>query len=212
MTYLHIPCWDLTDLAQNIHDPELYLHSYDLENDVTGERVGASGMFCEMLESLPGFRANVSSSAVVTQERLPLHCVSIPGETAWATAATRRSGAIWRPRPASERSAVTAQKRPHLGDDEDDAMPDCDTSATPPGDAKRSRAAADGAGDRAGAATPAGAAAGAIAAVVKMYGAPAARDGDGAIKVRRHPAGIRRLPLAFQLPRRVASRPDATRA
>ena len=142
-------------------------------------------MFCEMLESLPGFRANLSSPSVVTQERLPLHCVSIPGETAWATAAIRRSGTTWSPRPASKRSAATAQKRPHMGDDEDDAMPDCDTSAAPPGDAKRSRdAAAAAGGDRcAGAATSVGTTAGAIAAVVKMYGANAAREGDNTIKV-----------------------------
>jgi hypothetical protein len=142
-------------------------------------------MFCEMLESLPGFRPNVTSPSVETQERLPLHCVSIPGETVWATTAIRRSGACWRPRPTSERSAAT-QKRAHAGDDEDDAMPDCDTSAAPPGDAKRSRATSgDGRDHSAGSAPPVGSSAGAMAAVVKLYGADAARVGDGAIKVRR---------------------------
>jgi hypothetical protein len=184
---------------QNIHDPEIYLSQYDLENDITGERIRSCAIFADSLDPVPGFYPNMSSPSAVTDERLPIHCISIPGECSWATAAVRRGAAIWHPRPISDR-AGPAQKRTHDQTGDDEAMPDSEqplpANTAPPTDTKRQRGGPSASGGAEQAAAPLCGSGPAAQAVVKLYGAHAQ---SGAIKVRRE--HMRRCHMRRDLPK-----------
>ena len=123
----------LNYILQNIYDPELFFGEYDLVNDVTGEKLRVCGLFSDVLESRPGFRLDADSG--VATERLPSHCMSIPGETSWLQNARRRAA----PPSRRQASGESAAKRPH---DDDEDMADAVMEDNPPSrdDTKRLRA------------------------------------------------------------------------
>jgi hypothetical protein len=110
---------DLCCLSQNVYNPEFYVAEYDMTNPQTGERVRACGRFADTIKTMPGFTADLSGPTATTEERLPLHCVSIPGESAWVRELLRGPAPPAAAAAASSSTVGATNKRPLEDEDEE---------------------------------------------------------------------------------------------
>jgi len=108
-------------MVQNMYNPEWYLGEYDHVNNTTGERVRVHAQYSDAVDVPHGWTVDMSDTVAKTMERVPVHCMSIPHQSAWASSSSScSSGAMgMESAPATQRA-----KRSHSDDamdDEDDA-------------------------------------------------------------------------------------------
>ena len=107
-------------MVQNTYDPEWFLGEYDHVNAATGERVRVHAQFADAVDVPRGWTPDMSDSVARTMERLPLHCMSIPHESAWVSKGAAGTTHV-------DDCAAQRAKRSH-----DDAMDaDCDAPGGP---------------------------------------------------------------------------------
>jgi len=127
---------DLCPISQNVYNPEFYVAEYDMTNPQTGERVRACGRFADTIRTMPGFTADLSGPTATTEERLPLHCVSIPGESAWVRELLRGPAPPAVAASASSSTSVGATNKRPL-EDEDEEMQGDDMEEDAPAGQKK---------------------------------------------------------------------------
>ena len=175
-------------MVQNMYNPEWFVGEHTASNAETGERRQGTAQYRESLDLPPGFLADMEAAANTAQERVPLHCMSIPHESAWVNGAApdapeqqvERAG---KRRAEDDEMTDDAPASASMADSADTAGMQCDAD-----ESKRSRVHSS---DAPGASGAAGNVAGRPplvhgatpkhAAIVKVYGNAAA--GDAACKV-----------------------------
>ena len=70
-------------MAQYTYNPEMFAGEYDHVHASTGERVRVHSQYCDAVDIVPGYTADMSDSVIKLMERLPVHCMSIPHESSW---------------------------------------------------------------------------------------------------------------------------------
>lgn len=103
-------------MVQDVQDPEYYMGTFQHKNVLTGETSVATAKYRDAIppQSEP-------MHEVRPQERLPLYCVPVPGETAWAAEAQASAGAAApAPAPATEQPSSRGKRSM---DSEDESEP-----------------------------------------------------------------------------------------
>jgi hypothetical protein len=70
-------------MVQNMYNPEWYVGQYMASNTQTGEQIQGTAQYRESLDVPAGFTPDMQAASKSAQERVPLHCMSIPHESAW---------------------------------------------------------------------------------------------------------------------------------
>jgi len=108
---------------QNMYNPEWYLGEYDHVNTATGERVRVHAQYSDAVDVPHGWTVDMSDAVAKTMERVPVHCMSIPHQSVWASSSSSSVAMGMESAPANQRA-----KRSHS----DDAMDDEDDTPTGP--------------------------------------------------------------------------------
>ena len=103
-------------MVQDVQDPEYYMGTFQHTNVLTGEKSVATAKYRDAIppQSEP-------MQDVLPQERLPLYCVPVPGETAWAAETHAISGALAPSTPVAEQ-ATSRGKRSMDSEDESEPV------------------------------------------------------------------------------------------
>jgi len=106
-----------------MYNPEWYLGEYDHVNTATGERVRVHAQYSDAVDVPHGWTVDMSDAVAKTMERVPVHCMSIPHQSVWASSSSSSVAMGMESAPANQRA-----KRSHS----DDAMDDEDDTPTGP--------------------------------------------------------------------------------
>jgi hypothetical protein len=104
-------------MVQDVQDPEYYMGTFQQTNVLTGEKSLATAKYRDAIppQSEP-------MEDVRPQERLPLYCVSVPGESAWAAETHAGPGALAPATPAAEHPPSSRGKRSMDSEDESEPV------------------------------------------------------------------------------------------
>lgn len=70
-------------MIQDMYDPEFYLGTYQVKDDITGNTFMKSGKYKDIAQCGVNQSINVEARDNITMDRMTLYCVPVPGESEW---------------------------------------------------------------------------------------------------------------------------------